>query len=248
LDGSKKMGKFVFKFFFILIIGALGGIIFQAFILPYLATKPYFQQFGFIKILTEREVNVYPAETIIIQENTALWQAIEKVEKSVVGIKAQSKQGKIIEGSGLILTNDGNMVTLDSLLPKGYNFSFFWEGELLPFQILKVGAKENLVLAKLEKTGLPTVAFADFEKIRLGQRVFLVGIMFEEGKSKKIVNEGIIKSVSEELIETNIVEKSNLQGSPLFNITGELIGLATIDETGQVSVIPVNKIKEFTGF
>jgi len=243
------MGKFVLKIIFILILGALGGIIFQAFILPYLATKPYFQQFGFIKILTEREVNVYPTETIIIQENKALQEAVEKVDRVVVGVRAQSKLGKILEGSGLILTNEGYIVTLGDILPKGYDFSFFWEGEKLPFQILKVDSKENLVLIKAEKASLPTVAFADFEKIKLGQRVFLVSVVFnKEGKTKKIVNEGIIQSFDEDLINTNIVEKNNIQGCPLFDIEGEVVGLATVDEAGKIAAIPIKKIRQFTGF
>lgn len=243
------MGKFIFKILFILIIGALGGVIFQAFILPYLATKDYFKQFGFVRILTEREVHIHPpSDNIIIQENTALQDAIERVEKAVIGIRAQSGLGGIVEGSGLILTNSGDLVVSGSILPKGHNFSFFWEGEKLQFQILRVGAKENLVHVKVEKTDLPTVAFADSGKIKLGQRVFLVAIVFEKGEPKKIVNEGIIQSFDEDLIETNIIGKSNLQGSPLFDIEGEVVGLVTVDKTGQVSAIPVKKIREFTGF
>lgn len=243
------MGKIISKFFFILIIGALGGIIFQAFILPYLATKEYFKQFGFVRVLTEREVHIYPApDNIIIQENTALQEAIEKVDRAVIGIRSQSGLGGIVEGTGLVLTNDGHMVTLGSIMPKGYTFSFFWEEEeLSQFQILKVGLKENLVNVKLEKADLPTVAFFDGE-MRLGQRVFLVGVIFEKGKPKKIVDEGIIQSFNEDSIQTNIAGKSNLQGSPLFDIEGKVIGLAVIDKTGQVSAIPVQKIREFTGF
>ena len=113
------MRKFILRILFILAVGALGGIIFQAFILPYLATKDYFKQFGFVKILTEREVNLYPKETVVVRENKALQEAVEKVERSIVGIRAQSKQGKILEGSGLILTTEGHIVTLGDLLPKG---------------------------------------------------------------------------------------------------------------------------------
>lgn len=242
------MGKSILKIFSILIIGALGGIIFQAFILPYLATKPYFQQFGFIKILTNKEVNILPKETVIIQENKALQEAIERINKAVVGLRAQSTGGKVLEGSGLILTTDGNLITLGDNLPRGYDFSFFWEGESLDFEIVKVGTKENLVQVKLAKTDLPTVAFADFEKIKLGQRVFLIAIIFEKGEPKKIVNEGIIKRFDENSIETNIIEQNNIQGSPLFNIEGEVVGLATADETGKVFAIPVAKVREFTGF
>lgn len=229
-------------------LGALGGIIFQAFILPYLASKPYFKQFQFIKMLTEREVNIYPPpDEVIIQENTALQKAIEKVEKVVVGVKSQSKKGKTLEGSGLILTSDGLIVTLANLVPQGYDFNFSWEGEKLSFQILKRDSNTNLALIKIEKSNLPTTGFADLDKIKLGQRIFLLGIIFENNQSKKLVNEGIIKTFDENFIRTNIFEKNTLSGSPLFDIKGNVLGLNTIDQEGKVITIPIKKIKEFAG-
>ena len=232
----------------VLIIGALGGIIFQAFILPYLATKPYFQRFQFIKILTEREVNVYPTETVVVQENIALQRIIEKVEKTVIGVQTRTKAGKILEGSGLILTSDGLVVTLADIVPYGSDFKFFWEKKQLPFQVLKRDLKNNLVLIKAEKDDFHTTGFADLEKIKLGQRVFLLGIIFEDGNPTKIVNTGVIKAFNENAIRTNIFEKSILKGSPLFDIEGNVLGLNTIDFEGKVIAIPINKIREFAGF
>lgn len=235
------------KIFFILIFGVLGGMIFQAFILPYLATKPYFQRFQFIKILTEREVNVYPKDTVTIQENVALKAAVEKIEKTVIGVRTKTKNGKILEGSGLILTSDGLVVTLAELLPFGSDFNFFWEEEKLPFQVLKRDLENNLALIKVEKRNLPTAGFADLGKIKLGERVFLLGIIFEKDKSKKIANEGIIKIFDDNFIKTNIFEKSILGGSPLFDIEGNTLGLNIIDKEGKVIAISIKTIQEFTG-
>ncbi|OGZ18149.1 MAG: hypothetical protein A2Z78_00010 [Candidatus Nealsonbacteria bacterium RBG_13_36_15] len=232
----------------ILVVGALGGIIFQAFILPYLATKNFFRQFGFVKILTEKEVNLYPEETVIVQENKALQDIVEKVEKSIIAVRAQSAQGKIIEGSGLVLTNGGDVVTLGSLLPVGYNFSFFWNGEKVAYEDLEVDKTGSLVKLKIDKRDLPTLPFADLGSVKKGQRVFLVGIIFEGGEAKKIVNEGIIKTFDEELIRTNIFENSSLIGSPLFDIEGKVLGLNIIDKEGKVTAISIKKIREFTGF
>lgn len=244
------MRKSILKFFLILIIGALGGIIFQAFILPYLATKDFFQRFQFVRILTEREVHIHPPpDNIIIRENNALSEAVEKVEKSVVGVRAESeKQGIVLEGSGLALTTEGYIITLGDLLPKGYNFSFFWEKETLPFKILEVDKTGSLVKVKLEKTNFPTLPFADMEKIRMGQKVFLLGVIFENGQPRKIVNEGIIKTFDEDFIRTNIFENSFLAGSPLFDIEGNVLGLSLIDKEGKVIAISAKKIQEFTGF
>lgn len=242
------MRKSILRILFILAVGALGGIIFQALILPYLATQDFFKQFRFVKILTEGEVNLHPTNEIFIQENKALQNAVEKVEKSVVGVRAQSKQGKPIEGSGLVLTTEGHIVTLGDLLPKGYDFSFYLEGEKLPFKILEVDETGSLVKAKIDKTNLPTLPFADMGNIKKGQRVFLVGVIFEKGQPQKIVDEGIIKTFDKDLIRTNIFEKDTLTGSPLFDIEGNVLGLNTIDKEGKVTAISANKIREFTGF
>jgi len=180
-----------------------------------------------------------------------LKNAIEKVEKVVVGVKTQTKTGKILEGSGLIVTSDGLVVTLAELVPKGSDFSFFVDGELVPFQILKRDLEKNLALVKIEKGNLPTVSFANLEKIKLGERVFLVGVIFQNQKITLpgyIVNEGIIKSFDENSIQTNISEELRLQGSPLFNIEGQVLGLNAITLDGKVIAIPISKIKSFIGF
>jgi len=242
------MKRKLLRVVFFLILGALGGMLFQAFILPYLATKEFFQRFQFVKMITEREVNIHPTSQVFIQENVVLQDTIGKVEESVVGVRAQSKAGKIIEGTGLIITNDGLLVTLNNILPKGYDLSFYRGGEKITSKVLKVDAKENLALVKMEKNNLLTAALGSPEKTRLGQRVFLIGTFFSEGVPQKVVNEGIIKSFNEDSIKTNIFEDSRLQGSPLFNIEGEAIGLITIDKNGEVSAIPVKKIRDFAGF
>jgi len=238
------MAKNIYKILAIFILGAIGGIFADQILWPYFVERPLFYQYR----LEKAPVYVTERKEIIIQENIALKNAIEKVEKVVVGVRTETKTEKILEGSGLILTSDGLMVTLAELVPYGSDFSFFVDGESIPYQILKRDQKENLALIKIEKTHLPTVGFANFEKLKLGERVFLVGIVFEKGIPQKIVNEGIVKTFDENSIKTNIFEKSTLASSPLFDIEGKALGLNTISLEGKVIAIPISKIKEFAGF
>jgi len=236
--------KTLLKILGVFILGIFGGIFADQILWPYFIERPLFYQYRLEKnpiYLTERK-------EITIQENVALKNAIEKVEKTVIGVKTKTKAGKTLEGSGLIVTSDGLLVTLADLVPQGSNFSFFVDGEIASFQILKRDLKENLVLIKIEKTNLPTVSFFDFEKLKLGERVFLVGVVFEKTGPQKIVNEGIVKSFDEDKIETNISENENLSGSPLFDIEGNFLGLNKINSDGKVISIPVSKIKTFAGF
>ena len=238
------MVKNVFKIIGVFILGIGGGIFADQILWPYFIERPLFYQYR----LEQSPVYVTERKEITIQENMALKNAIEKVEKTVIGVKTETQAKKIIEGSGLIITSDGLVVTLAELVPQGSNFSFFVEGQSANFQILKRDLKENLALVKIEKSNLPIVSFANLEKLKLGERVFLVGVIFEKEELSKIVNEGIIKSFSEDFIKTNIFENYLLKGSPLFNIEGEVLGLNTIDKEGKVIAILISKIKTFAGF
>lgn len=241
--------KWVLKVLAIFILGIFGGIFANQILWPYFIERPLFYQYR----LEQSPVYVTEKKEVTITENIALQNAIEKVEKTIIGVQTKTKTGKILAGSGLILTSDGLVVTLADLVPQGGNPSFFVDGEITSFQILKRDLKENLALIKIEKTNLPTVGFANFEKLKLGERVFLVGMAQPPNggwvaSPGLVVNEGIVKSFDENSIQTNIFEKIRLQGSPLFNIEGEVLGLNTIDSEGKIITIPISKIKSFSGF
>jgi len=239
------MLKNIFKIITIFIIGMVGGIFADQIFWPYFVERPLFYQYR----LEQAPIYVTERKEIIVEENVALRNGIEKIEKAVVGVKTKTKTGKILEGSGLIVSSDGLIVTLADLVPVGSEVTFFWEGKSPPFQILKRDLKENLALIKTEETNLPATGFVDLERIKLGERVFLMGIIFEKGGiPKKAVNEGIVKTFDENSIETNIFEESTFSGSPLFNIEGNALGLNIIDKEGKVTAIPISKIRQFAGF
>jgi len=243
------MLKNIFKILAIFIIGVCGGIFADQILWPYFIERPLFYQYR----LQQQPIYLTQKEQVTIQENTALQNAVEKVEKTVVGIKSQTRKGSSYEGSGLILTSDGLAVTLSEIVPRGSNFYLFFDeslsrGKTLA-EIQSRDLENNLVLTKIEGDGLPTIGFANLEKIKLGERVFLLGRVETAAVSgREIVNEGIISGLNEDSIQTNINEDASLNGSPLFDIEGNVIGLVTIDKEGKVSAIPISKIKALAGF
>jgi len=242
------MAKNVLKIFGFFIIGMIGGIFADQIFWPYFVEKPLFYKYR----LDQAPIYVTERNEFIIQENVALKNAIEKVEKVAVGVRTQLETGIILEGSGLILTSDGLLITLSELVPQATGTTFFWEDKQYKIgdkaKVLKRDLKNNLVLVKIEEVNLPTTGFADQSKMKIGERVFLAGIIFEKGAPKKMANEGIIKTFDDNSIKTNMLEKYTLSGSPLFNIEGNVLGLNTIDKDGKVAAIPASKIKTFAGF
>lgn len=238
------MSKKILFIAFLFVVGMVGGIFADQIFWPYFIERPLFYKYR----LEQSPIYVSETKQIIVQENTALVDAIENVSKSLVAIRAKNEAGVIIEGSGLIITSDGLMVAFADLAPQGYELNFFIDGEEgIPYQVLKRNAKLNLALIKLQKTNLQAVRFAELEKLKIGERVFLVGTFFDKGKPGKSANEGAIRNFTEDIIRTNISEKSNLVGSALFNISGETLGLNRLDQDSKIYTLPISKIRTFVG-
>jgi len=238
--------KIILTVIAIFLVGALGALVFDVFVLPYLLTNSYFERFQFVKDFKSGKIIINPKEQVYIQENIALETAIEKVTKSVAIIQGTTLSGNSYLGSGLIATSDGLVVTLSGLTPKGAKFNIFINGKAVNFTVQKVDLKNNLTLIKVDESGLPTVGFMDYDKIKLGQRVFLTSA-FSVKAGDWLANEGIVRSFNPNNTKTTISEKSVVNGSPLFNISGELVGLSYVDQENKISAISVSVIKDFLG-
>ncbi len=233
----------VFYLFLMFGFGVFGGIFADQILWPYLIERPLFLKYR----LNQPPVYITQKQEVTVLENIVLEQAVSKVAKTVIGVRARLTDGTIIQGSGLAVTNDGLIVTLSSLIPKGENMVFFVQGQSKSYQVLKRDWQTDLAVVKLEASDLPSVGFADFDQLRLGQRVFIIGYQ-QQGKIwKNLVNEGIIRELGENKIVTNIREQDYFAGSPVFDIKGEAIGLANTNQGGFLEVIPSFKIKLFLG-
>ena len=218
----------------------------QVVLLPYLGSVSVFQDFSFFQDYAQRQIVLNPVQRIYIQENKALVKAIERAEKVVVGVRSQTNTGVVLQGSGLVLTSDGLMVTLADLLPRNATYSFWVDNEKVGYEILKRDLINNLALVKIEKTDLPIVGFAETENLKKGQPVFLIGTVFSGEKEVKMVNQGLIRYLDPGFIRTNMSD--SLKGSVLFDFETNVLGINNIGWDGEVITIPVSKIQEFAEF
>jgi len=242
------MQKKIISFLFIFYLGAFGGIWAQAFLLPYFASHSPFHNLGFVQEWNARTTVIREVREFVVNQDQALELTVGRVEKVVVGI--ESTNGiRTIEGSGFVVTSDGFILTLASIVPQGYTatISLNQEEEALEATVLKRDVQEDLVLLKIEKNGLQTTSFIDEEDVKLGMSVLLLGKIFEEDNLVTIVNKGVIKALSEDSVRTTIFEKTVLEGSPLFNIEGKVLGLNVIDREGKVIAIPASILRSFSG-
>ncbi|MBI4123004.1 MAG: trypsin-like peptidase domain-containing protein [Parcubacteria group bacterium] len=223
------------------VLGAAGGIWAQAFLLPYLASSPAFQDLKFIQDWNARTVLVQPVSQISVEEPAALEKTVEKSGKTVVLV--QSGAGR--KGSGLIVTSDGLILTRASLTPPGFGVSVSLDQnqETIPAQVLKRDAASNLVLLKVEKNNLPTAGFVNEGELNPGMKLVLIA----QSTAGIIVNEGVVRSVAGDLIQSTITETAASTGAAVFTVEGRVAGIAAISSSGSVTVIPALFLRNFLG-
>ena len=239
------------RFFFFLLsfcFGILGGIWAQAFLLPSLASNPAFQNLQFIKDWNAKIQVITPVQEIVIRENEGLERLVKRLDRVVAGLEAVSGN-TVFYGSAFVYTSDGLAIALSTLVPQGFQAKLHISGSELPVeaQVLKRDTENNLVLLKIEGTGLETAGIGEESTVNVGERVLLVGKTFEKDGLVPFVNQGVIQGLYEDRIQTNIREFLSVQGSPVFDIEGKLLGLALLDQNNKVKTVPVSVLRSFLG-
>jgi len=239
------------RFFFFLLsfcFGILGGIWAQAFLLPELASNPAFQNLQFIKDWNAKIQVVSPVQEIVIRENEGLERLVRRLDRVVAGLESVSGS-TVIHGSAFVYTSDGLAVALSNLVPQGFQVKLYIAGSELPVeaQVLKRDIKNNLVLLKIESVGLETAGISEESALSVGERVILMGKTFEKDGLVPFVNQGVVQGLYSDRIQTNIREFLSVQGSPVFDIEGKLLGLALLDQNNRVKTIPVATLRSFLG-
>ena len=237
---SRNIGILVFVF----LTGMAGGIFADQIVWPYFVERPILAQYGLGDMLSTIEIKN-------IQKEAPLSNIMQDINQSIAGIRTKTSNGEVLEGSGIMVTSDGLMVTLASLVPQGGDYGFFVNGKRYSYQILKRDFDNDLALVKLGEINFSVSGFADLNSLELGDKVFLSGVVFSDSDGEVMtnisVNEGIIKSINQENIFTNIMDGNIMCGSTLFNSKGEIIGINNINPQGFVTAFSINKIKEFVG-
>ena len=135
--------------------------------------------------------------------------------------------GFVIDPSGIVITNnhviaDANEITV-----------IFTDGQKLRAKVIGKDPKVDVAVLKVNPTTpLKSVKFGDSEKMRVGDWVMAVGNPFGLGGT---VTAGIVSARHRNIdsgpydnyIQTDAAINKGNSGGPLFNMTGEVIGINT---------------------
>ncbi len=259
-----KNKKKILNLFFILLVGGLGGILADQLLLPYLATVSPFSEIDFIKKAADGTVIINQTEEIIITENTALENAVDKINTSLTAVESVKNGQVVSQGSGFFITSDGLIITSSkAALKEADSYQVYHNGDVYNGRLVNRSVKEKLALIRVEESNLPVVIWADLAVLRLGQRVVLAGLEIEKDNTCPIlpeeelaencvlspfVNIGSVRQIDigkGKLIINIDKEDILMDGAPLINIKGEVLGLVSVGKNDSIEILPVSKIRKF---
>ena len=171
------------------------------------------------------------------------------------------EQERQVSGSGVIIRPDGYIVTNNHVIQNASKVEVTLNNnKTYPATIIGSDPATDVALIKIEASGLPTLAFGDSDKLRLGEWVLAIGSPLGE-ELRSTITAGIVSAKGrsmpsngefkiESFIQTDAAVNPGNSGGALVNKKGELVGINTaiVSQTGAYSgysfAVPVNIVKK----
>jgi Do/DeqQ family serine protease len=197
------------------------------------------------KSISDRQKTVLSNyEEIMVPEGMNFVYAAESVTPAVVYVSGHDDlptfgryRGSLSSGSGVILTDDGYIVTNNHVIDE-VDRIMVKLSDNQEFEARLVGRDVNsdIALLKIAGDNLPIIPFGDSDKVNLGEWVLAVGNPFD---LESTVTAGIVSAKGrnmgingrqlgiESFIQTDAAVNPGNSGGALVNLRGELIGINT---------------------
>jgi S1-C subfamily serine protease len=201
-------------------------------------------------------------------ERVSLASALyERAAPAVVGITCRSGQSNVYFGTGTIIDPSGLVLSSVTVVPKDARQIqvYLRGGRVLSGRSLLVEAEKEVVLLRLEGEaprgeGFPFVRLGDSRSVQLGDPAFSLGNAFQsiENDDQVSLGEGIVsgyfrlkerQSQSTYIglaLETSAPINSGMDGGPLLDQNGEVIGLLSLNYSRNRwlgTAIPIHVLK-----
>jgi serine protease Do len=137
-------------------------------------------------------------------------------------------------GSGFVISADGYILTNNHVVDQATNIRVsFDDGRVLEAKLIGRSPEIDIALIKVEATGLQAVMLGNSDVLEVGDWVMAIGNPF--GLSQT-VTKGIVSAKGrvigagpyDDLIQTDAAINPGNSGGPLFNTSGEVVGINTM--------------------
>ena len=160
----------------------------------------------------------------------------ENIIETDIDDTVKNKTVKVL-GSGFLISNS-TIITAAHVVsvPESINVKFI-DGEVIPAKVIMNNKTADVAMIELiwPKKNAVTVSFGDSDKVKIGNRVFIIGSPFDleqslsagyvSGFKKK--SAGTNSFTKSEFIQTDAAINTGNSGGPMFNLNGEVIGVVS---------------------
>ena len=206
----------------------------------------------------------------VSHSKTYVKKLYDKSLKSVVEVKAYTKDVGESFGSAVLMKSDGTLVTNAHVVTYSklgetkifdeISIRFANSDDYLSVSLVKYDTTKDLAVLKMkDKTKVTPIKQGDIKKVKSGDEVFAIGNLsnYGIGITKGHVSVPkiniIVDGNTKEVIQCDITIVSGSSGGALVNRNGKLLGITTFrtkDNLGNVIhgigyVIPINRVLEY---
>jgi len=192
---------------------------------------------------------------------------VEQVGPAVVTVINKQTLGGLGEdpqragsGTGFIIDEEGNIVTNWHVVNGGDEFEvIFWDGSSVDATLVGSDEISDLAVVQVEGDVPATVPLGDSDTLKPGQPVLAIGSPL--GAFTNTVTQGIVSALGRTMEDTNYTNliqhdapiNPGNSGGPLFNLSGEVVGVNTLGinqtQSGEIAqglffAIPSNTVKK----
>ncbi len=173
---------------------------------------------------------------------------------------APQQQERIGSGSGVIIREDGYIVTNNHVIDGATKIEVTLNNnQTYPATLVGTDPATDVALLKIEASGLPIIPFGDSDKLRLGEWVIAIGSPYD---LRSTITAGIVSAKGrsmpnysgefkiESFIQTDAAVNPGNSGGALVDKAGNLVGINTAiySQTGSYAgysfAVPVNIVKK----
>tara|TARA_Y100001970_G_scaffold109535_1_gene136831 strand:- start:626 stop:1588 length:963 start_codon:yes stop_codon:yes gene_type:complete len=154
----------------------------------------------------------------------------DEVSKSIVSIESVSNSPQMKFGSGVIISEDGYIITAFHIL-SGSISSIKIDENIYMANLIGFDEYADLAVLKINKGDLRPIEFPENFDFEVGQTVFAIGNPYNLGIS---VSKGILSGTGRnfgnpylDIIQTDAAINQGSSGGAIVNADGELMGLST---------------------
>ena len=186
-------------------------------------------------------------QTINIEIDTAITQAVEKVGPAVVTVLGilpgqDTIFGRTpdspVSGSGVIISRDGYIITNNHVVEETTEVTIILaDGTEYPAEIIGKDVFSDLAVLKMDGEVPAVASLGNSDALKPGETVIAIGSPL--GDFKNTVTSGVVSATErmldvnqnyqmEGLIQTDAAINQGNSGGPLVNLAGEVVGINTI--------------------